>query len=180
MGGLTDAGAVAAAALAVTFGVASVAKLVRWSAWRRSLASYGLPAWVDGPARIGVPATELAIGVLVLFGYASTAGLAALVALGTFSAAVVWARVHVGPRLGCGCFAGDRVRDYRYLLLRNALLMAIASVAWFEGVDAPPAISLARPIGSDLVAALLVVFGLALATWVAVRTILVVRRSSAR
>ena len=180
VGGLTDAGAVAAAALAVTFGVASVAKLVRWSAWRRSLASYVLPGWAEGPARIGVPATELAIAVLPLLGYASTGGLVALAALGTFSTAVVWARVHVGPRLGCGCFAGDRVRDYRYLLLRNALLMAIAAVAWLEGADAPPGISLARPIGSDLVAALLVVFGLALATWVAVRTILVVRRSSAR
>ena len=180
VGGVDDVGAAAAAALAVTFGVAAVAKAVRWSAWRRSLTAYGLPPRLERLALAGVPAVEGTIAMLALLGYASTAGVVALVALGAFSAAVVWARVRVGPRIGCGCFAGDRVRDYRYLLGRNAVLMAIAAVAWREGVDVPPSVSLGGPGGSEVVAVLLVVLGLALAAWVAVRTLVVVRRSSVR
>jgi hypothetical protein len=179
-GGAADVGAVAAAALTVTFGVAVVAKAMRWSAWRRSLAGYALPPWIERPARVGVPAVELGIAVLPLLGYASTAGLGALFTLGAFSAAVVWGRVRVGPRIGCGCFAGDRVRDYRYLLGRNALLMAIAAVAWRRGVDVAPTVSVVRPSGNDVLAAILVVLGLALAAWVVVRTVVVVRRSSVR
>ena len=179
-GGRTDVGALAAAILAVTFGVAAVAKLTRLTAWRRSLASYGLPARVERPAGIAVPVAELAIAVLPVLGLVSTAGRLAFAALVAFSAAVLWGRVRVGPKVGCGCFAGDRVRDYRYLLGRNALLMAIAAVAWREGTDAPPVVSLAPPSGSDVVAALLVVLGLVLAVWVVIRTVLVVRRSSVR
>jgi hypothetical protein len=180
VGGVDDVGAVAAAALAVTFGGAAVAKAVRWYAWRRSLGSYGLPPRLEGPARVGVPAAEVTIAMLSLLGYASTAGLIALGALGVFSVAILWARVRVGPRIGCGCFAGERVRDFRYLLGRNAVLMAIAAVAWRDGADVPPSVSLAGPDRSDAVAMILVVLGLALAGWVAVRTLVVVRRSSVR
>jgi hypothetical protein len=179
-GGTADVGGIAAAALAIVFGVAAVAKLVRRDAWRRSLASYRLPPWIERPAGLGVPLVELGIVVLVLLGYASAAGAAAFVAVSAFSAAIVAARLRVGRRLGCGCFAGDRVRDYRYLLGRNLALMAFAAVARLEGVDAPPAVPFALPRESDLLPALLVMLGFALASWVAVRTLTVVRRSSPR
>jgi hypothetical protein len=86
----------------------------------------------------------------------------------------------VGPRLGCGCFAGDRVRDYRYLLGRNLVLMAAAVVAWLEAVDAPPSVSFDVPREGDLLPALLAVLGIVLASWVAVRTVHSLTRNTAR
>ncbi len=121
--GPSEIGAMAAAILVVVFTLAATLKLSRPTAWRRSLASFGLPRWIERPARIAVPVGEIGIALLALLGYASTAGFAAIVALVLFSAAVVAARVRVGPKLGCGCFAGVSVRDYRYLLVRNVLLM---------------------------------------------------------
>jgi Methylamine utilisation protein MauE len=179
-GGAAEVGAVAAASLAIVFGVAAIGKLARGSAWHRALASYRLPPWMDRPARLGVPVVELVIVALALLGYASAAGLLAIVALGAFSAVIVWARMRVGPKLGCGCFAGGRVRDYRYLLARNLGLMALAVVAWLEGVDAPSSVSFDVPGGSDVLPAFLVVVGLVFAAWVAVRTLHAVRRNTAR
>jgi hypothetical protein len=178
--GLSDVGAMAAAILSVVFGAAAVLKLARRPAWRRSLASLRLPAWIETPARTGVPVAEVVIAVLPLLGYASTAGLAAFVTLVVFSAALVAARLRVGPKLGCGCFVGDRVRDYRYLLGRDAFLMAIAVVAWREGVDAPALASIGMPRGSDVLPAILVAAGVALAGWVGIRTLVTVRRGSVR
>ncbi|HJS27125.1 MAG TPA: MauE/DoxX family redox-associated membrane protein [Actinomycetota bacterium] len=175
-----DVGELAAASLAIVFGVAAIAKLARGPAWRRWLASYGLPPRIERPARLGVLAVELGIAGMVVLGYASAAGLAALVALVAFSTAIVAARVRVGPKLGCGCFAGDRIRDYRYLLGRNAVLMAVAAVAWLEGVDAPPSVSFGTPGASDVLPALLVVLGLVLSPLVAIGTLRAIRRSAVR
>jgi hypothetical protein len=179
-GGWTDVGVVAAAALALVFAVAGIAKIARWQTWRRTLSSYALPAWIEGPGRVGVPLVELGIVVLAVLGFASTAGLVALVALAAFSSAIVAARLRVGPKLGCGCFAGDRFRDHRYLLARNAMLIAVAAVAWVQGIDVAPLESAELPRGNDVVAAVITVTGMALAVWVAVRAFVVVRRSGAR
>jgi hypothetical protein len=164
--GPSDAGALAGAALALTFGAAAIAKIAHRQMWRRALATYRLPPGIVGPVAIGVPVQELAIAVMPLLGLSSTAGFVALSALVAFSAAVVVGRLRVGRRLGCGCFGSSATRDYRLLLLRNLALAAVAIVAWRAGDDTPVLRSLGSPGGSELVPAVLVLAGLALATWV--------------
>ncbi len=137
LGAPPDAGALAGAVLALTFAAAAVAKLARWSAWRRALSTYGLPPGTVAPIAIGVPMLELAIAMLPFLGLVSTAGGAALVTLAVFSAALVVERLRVGRRLECGCFGSSASRDYRLLLARNLVLGAAALVALRAGANAP-------------------------------------------
>jgi hypothetical protein len=174
-----DAGAAAAAVLAVAFGAAAVAKLVRPSSWRRALASYRLPAPVERVARPGVPVLEAAIAALPVLGLASTAGMVAAIALVAFSAAIVAGRLRVGRVLECGCYGTAATRDYRLLLARNAALLGVALAAWTRGVD-EPAVALRPPSGGEWVPAALVVLGLAAASWVATRAVGAWRRGVQR
>jgi hypothetical protein len=173
------AGRVAAAVLSIAFGSAAVVKIAGRRRWARALASYRLGP-LEGPALVGVPVVELALAALPFLGLASTAGVAALVAVSVFSAAIVVGRIRVGRRLDCGCFGASRARDYRLLLARNAALAVVAVVAWREGRDAWIGGSLAAPSGSDLLPAALVAFGVALAMWVSVRAVVTVRRGANR
>ena len=109
-----------------------------------------------------IPIVELVIVGLVVAGLGATAGLVSLVALVSFSAAIVVARVRSGRRLGCGCFGGSTTRDYRVLLTRNLALAGIALGAWRMGEDAPLVRSLREPGGADLLPAALLVLGLLL------------------
>ena len=162
----SEVGALVAAGLALTFGAAAVAKLARRAAWRRTLGSYGLRPGATRLAGFGVPAVELGIAALVFAGLGSSAGLLSIVALVAFSGAIVLGRVRAGRRLGCGCFGGSGIRDYRLLLARNLALATVAFVAWRAGEDASLVRSLGEPGLADLLPAALVVVGLALAAWV--------------
>jgi hypothetical protein len=173
-------GELAAAALALTFTAAAVTKLVQGTAWGRTLGVYGLPTTAVGPVAFGVPVVELAVATLVLLGFASTAGLASLLLLATFSVAIVVGRVRAGRRLECGCFGGSTSRDYRVLLARNLALAGIAFLAWRAGEDASLVGSLGQPGGADLLPAALVVTGLALAAWVGAAAFAGAGRRSAR
>jgi Methylamine utilisation protein MauE len=164
----SEAGALAAAVLALTFGAAAVAKLARGARWGRTLGSYGLRPGVTRLAGFGVPAVELGIAALVLAGLGSSAGLLSIVALAAFSGGIVVGRVRAGRRLECGCFGGSGTRDYRLLLARNLALAGVAFVAWRAGEDAPLVHALGEPAGADLLPVALVVLGLALAVWVGV------------
>jgi hypothetical protein len=175
-----DLGSLSAAVLVVAFAAAAASKLGRPGLWQRALGSYGLPEWVERPARVGVPAVELGLAVLPLLGFGSSAGLGAVVVLGVFSGAIVYARIRTGPRLGCGCFGGAKVRDWRWLLGRNAALAVAGAVAWRSGIDAPVAFAIGMPRGAELLPAVLVVLGSLLAIWVGVRTLVAVRRGAGR
>ena len=162
----SEAGPLAAAVLALTFGAAAVAKLARRAAWRRTLGSYGLRSGASRLVGFGVPAVELGIAATVLVGLASSAGLLSIVALVAFSGAIVVGRVRAGRRLECGCFGGSVIRDYRLLLARNLALAGVAFVAWRAGEDAPLVRALGENAGADLLPVAIVVLGLALAVWV--------------
>lgn len=178
-GSVGSPGRVAAAVLALAFGSAAVAKIVGRRRWSRALASYRLGP-LEGAALVGVPVVELGLAALPFVGLVSTAGLASLIVLSVFSAAIVVGRVRVGRRLDCGCFGASRPRDYRLLLARNGALAVLAIVAWREGRDAWIGGSLAAPSGSDLLPATIVTVGVALATWVSVRAVVTVRRGASR
>ena len=178
--GPSELGALAAAALALTFTAAAVTKLVRGAAWRRTLATYRLPPGASRVVAFGVPIVEMVIVGLVVVGLGSTAGIVSLVALAVFSAAIVMGRVRTGRRLECGCFGGSATRDYRVLLARNLALAGVAFVAWTAGQDASLVRSLGQPGGADLLPAALVVVGLALAAWVGAAAFAGAGRRSAR
>lgn len=151
-----DLGALAAAVLSVTFGVAAITKVTAWQRWRRSLTAYDVPA--ARAVAVAVPVLESVVAFLPFLGFASVAGAVAIVLLGAFSIAIVTARVRRGRRLECGCFGGVRSRDYRVLLLRNAVLAVVAVAAWRW---APPraALPFRLPTATELVPALLVALG---------------------
>jgi hypothetical protein len=165
-GSAGEIGSLAAAALTVTFGASAVAKLAWWAPWTRAVSSYGLPAPLERLSTFGVPAAELLVAVLPLLGLGSSAGLLALVLLVAFSGAIVWARARGDRRVDCGCFGGTRVRDYRLLLLRNAVLAIVGAVAWRAGEDAWALGALGVPHGAQLVPAAIAIGGLALTVWV--------------
>jgi hypothetical protein len=178
--GRTELGAVAAAVLALTFAAAAGAKLLRPRRWRRALATYRLPSRVERTAAVGVPVVELGLAALPFLGLRSSAGLASLVALAVFSAAIVAARVRVGRRLDCGCFGRSAARDYRLLLARNVALGIVAAVAWRAGTDRVVGGSLGAPSGAELVPAALVLLGLGLTAWAGVWAAMLVRRGPGR
>lgn len=179
-GGRAEHGAAAAGMLALAFGAAAGAKLVRPRAWRRSIASYRLPRSTERAVAAIVPLVEFGVLAIAVFGLASTAGLVSLVVLGLFSAAILSARFRVGRRLDCGCFGAVRARDYRLLLLRNAALAAAAALAWRDGVDDPIVEGLGVPSGGELLPAALAIAGLGLAAWLGTRTASVLRRGGIR
>jgi hypothetical protein len=179
-GDFGDAGGVAAAVLAVVFAWAAVSKLARPRAWRRSLASYRLGAPLERSATVAIPLVELGIAALPLVGLPTVAGCAALGVLIAFCVAIVLARVRAGRDLDCACFGGARLRDYRALLARNALLALVAVVAWRDGRDEWIGEGLGAPRGDDLVPAVLVALGLAMGAWVVSTTIRTVRRGAVR
>jgi hypothetical protein len=178
--GRAELGAVAGALLAVTFAAAAGAKLLRPRRWRRALATYRLPSSIERAAAVGVPVVELGVAALPFLGLTSSAGLASLVALTAFSAAIVAVRIRVGRRLDCGCFGRSAARDYRLLLARNAALGVVAAVAWRTGTDRVVGGSLGAPSGAELVPAALVLLGLGLAAWAGVWAATLLRRGAGR
>src|SRR5262245_11620583 len=166
-----EVGALAAAALTVTFGASAIAKLAGWRNWTLALSSYGLPDSLEHVAAVAVPIAELIVAVLPMLGLGSSAGLLALALLIGFSAAIVAARARGNRRIDCGCFGAARRRDYRVLLLRNGVLAIVAAVAWLAGEDAWALGRLGVPSGSELVPAAITVGGIALVAWVGVHGI---------
>ena len=173
-----EAGALAAAALTVTFGAAALTKLAGWRSWRRALRSYGLPGRSEPCAAFAVPAAEALVALLPLMGLGSSAGLLAIVLLSALSIAIVAARARGDRRIDCGCFGPARRRDYRVLLLRNGALALMAAVAWRAGQDAWALRSLGVPRGSEFLPAAITLVGLVLAAWVAAQTIRALARRS--
>lgn len=164
--GVGEVGAVAAGGISLVMGAAAVSKLVRARAWRRSVRSYAFPEPLEHLVVVGVPFVEIAIAALPFVGMASTAGLLTIAVMIAFSAAIVLARLRVGPRVECGCFGASATRDYRALLGRNAGIAALGVVAWRGSTDSPAFRSLGSPTGGDLLPAALTVVGIAVAIWV--------------
>jgi len=163
-GDLNIAG-MAAAVLGAAFAWSAGAKLVRPASWSQALAAYGLPRWVERASLIGVPVAEAATVGLVVLGMHRTAGVAALVILAAFSAAILLARRRFGDAVACGCFGTSEPRDYRILLLRNAVLVGAASIAAVGGADLPRLTLPGLPTAADALPVALVVTGLVVTAW---------------
>jgi hypothetical protein len=122
--------------LAATFGWSGSLKVLRAQRWRLDLVSYRLNRPLRAAGFLVLPWVEVGIAGALVAGAARTGAVLALGLLGIFCVAIVRARLLLGTdKLGCGCFGGARIRDYRLLLARNVALAALAAVVLFSGRD---------------------------------------------
>jgi hypothetical protein len=131
---------------------------------------------VERTAAVGVPLLEASVSALVVAGLPRVAGIAAAALLVAFSAAILVARARRGNRLPCGCFGGRRMRDFRAMLGRNALLAAVSLVVALGASDAAVSTGVALPHGADVLPAALVVVSLAVAAWTLAHGLHLLRR----
>jgi hypothetical protein len=165
-----------AALLAATFAWAGVIKVVRRHRWRDALRRYRLGRTLERAAFVAVPAAELLVVALFLSGAVKAAAALSVALVAGFSLAVVRARGFEGDSLPCGCFGGDERRDYRDMLVRNALLAAVAGIVL---IAAPVGDGVASaPVAADAVPAALALGGIGLALWVASRAGRFLRRGA--
>ena len=159
-------GEAAAAALAVSFGWASMSKVIGWARWRRTLSTHGLPRRLERLAAWAVPAAEALVPVLALLGRQRAAAAIAFASVVVFSVALLRLAARDGVRVVCGCFGRASI-DVRLALVRNLVLAATAIVSWSLAVSDP---RLALPEAGDTLPALLVVGALAVAAITAWRS----------
>jgi hypothetical protein len=131
---------VAAAAVAAGFGVAAVAKVLRWGIWRRALSAYRLPSPVEPVAAILVPMAEAVVPVTILAGATQIGAAMGLALVVVFSAAVIRAALTRGDSLPCGCFGRAESRSARIMLARNLVIAGLAVTAIGSGRSPLPSI----------------------------------------
>jgi hypothetical protein len=120
--------------LAATFAWSGSMKVLRAERWRLDLVSYRLSRPLRAAGFLLLPWVEVGIAGALVAGAGRTGAVLAIGLLGIFCAAIVRARLLLGTdKLGCGCFGGARIRDYRLLLGRNVALGALAAVVVSSG-----------------------------------------------
>ena len=125
--------------LAGAFAWAGSMKVLRSERWRLDLVSYQLSRLIRGAVFLLIPWVELGIAVALIAGAVRYGAVLAIALLGMFCVAIVRARLVLGTdKLGCGCFGGTRIRDYRLLLARNVGLAALAVVIVFGSSGRDP------------------------------------------
>jgi hypothetical protein len=168
-----DIARIVAIVLAAIFGWAAIAKVLRPKDWTTALAGYGLDVRVKMTAAVLVPAAEAAAAILLITAHAIGAAFALALVAG-FSLAVLRARSVRGSRLPCGCFGASKVRDYRELLARNAVLGALAGVVLVS--QRLESLELATPGIGDILPVALAAGGLIVALWAARQVMVSLRR----
>jgi uncharacterized membrane protein YphA (DoxX/SURF4 family) len=122
------------AVLGVVWLIAGGLKLPDPAAAERAVRAYQLlPESFVAPVAFGLPALEIAVGVLLLLGlFVRAAAVASVMLLGVFVAAVAsaWAR---GLTIDCGCFGGGGQVDagqtaYLSEIVRDLALLVPAAV----------------------------------------------------
>lgn len=148
--------------LALSFAWAAAAKLIAIGRWRDALSGYHFGPRVRALLVPAVPVVEACIAAALVASRDVGAALA-LGALAAFSLVVLVARRERGDRLPCGCFGGDRERDYRTILIRNAGLAVLAALVLV--LPAGEDVEIASPGRQDLVPVVAIVAGAALIVW---------------
>jgi hypothetical protein len=152
-------------ALALVFAWAASAKIVRFPDWKSALEAYPLSARIRAFAAVGVPVGEGVVVTLLVVG-ATRAGAALTVALiGSFSFALLRAQPAEDGRLPCGCFGKAKARDYRLMLVRNALIGVLAGLLLISGKDVGFLEGISSPRGDELLPAALGLAGVILGGW---------------
>jgi hypothetical protein len=164
--------------LAALLAWAAAAKVLRWDAWRAALAAYRLPSRLELVAVAGTPFLEVGVAVM-LISPAPRVGAALTVALlAAFSLVVLRGRSVQGEKLPCGCFGRSSERDYRSMLLRNALFGVLAAAVLLSGREGSALTGLSLPGGDELFPALLAAFGVVVAAWTGYQVMTTARRGT--
>jgi hypothetical protein len=148
--------------LAFVFGWAAEAKVARFGAWRETLSGYGLPKPLETIVLPTLPVLEATVVILALSGGTRESAALAGGLLIAFCAAILRARSRHGRRLRCGCFGRNKMRDYRYLLLRNLAVGVVAGSVFLTDGGRPLLEGFRGPHSGEAVPAFLVLMGLAL------------------
>jgi hypothetical protein len=146
--------------LALVFAWAALAKIAAPDRWRKDLTAYRLGRPFRALGWLLLPWLELLVTLTAVAGALRVSAGLALVLLVTFSATILRARIVAGSdQLACGCFGGHATRDYRLLLLRNAVLAAPAVyvIVARPGPLGDPFLGSAQPQAPLLFGALVVV-----------------------
>jgi|SRR5829696_5143485 len=165
---------VAVVVLAVVFCAAGYLKLKQRLAFRIVLRQL-VPSAAVPTLAVGIPASEFAIGLLLVSGVAPrAAGIASLVLLGLFTSALVF-MYRSGATLDCGCFGEAREASTPASgIVRNVLLLGLAASIVAE----PAGASLWTGSVDDGLAALTIAAGL-ICLWL-LSSVAVVQRSILR
>jgi Methylamine utilisation protein MauE len=137
-------------------------KVARFDAWRETLSGYGLPKPLETIVVRTLPVLEATVAIVALSGRTRVAAALAGGLLIAFCAAILRARSRQGRRLRCGCFGRSKMRDYRYLLLRNLAVGAVAGSVFLTDNGRPLLEGFRGPHPGEAVPTLLVLAGLAL------------------
>jgi hypothetical protein len=160
-------GAFATALLALAFAWAAVSKLADLRGWRRTLEAHGLPVGVERAAIVAVPLAEAVVPILAAAGWTRAAGAWALTLLIAFTVEALRAWRRFGPQVPCGCFGGREPVAPGALLVRNAALGAVALVVALRPPPPPVFAWPGWPGPDEIVPAVLVIAGLAVAGFTA-------------
>jgi hypothetical protein len=120
---------IASLLLAGVFAWSGFTKIFRHERWRLDLIAYRLNRPLRAAGFLLLPWIEVGIAAALVAGAARTGALVTLGLLAIFCFAIIRARILLGTdKMGCGCFGGTRIRDYRLLLARNVVLASLAVV----------------------------------------------------
>ncbi|HZA19974.1 MAG TPA: MauE/DoxX family redox-associated membrane protein [Actinomycetota bacterium] len=167
---------IASAMLGAVFLWSGAAKALRWEGWKYALGGYRLPRWAEAATAPAVIVIEWGIALLLLAGATRVGAALALAVLSAFSLAVLRARSVQGDRLPCGCFGGRRDRDYRAMLVRNALLEGLAALLLVGGRDVSIIDGMRMPRSSELVPAAFVALAVVVIVWMVFHAFVSLRR----
>ncbi len=113
--------------LALTFGVAAIAKAADTAGLRRTLVEFGLPEKLATPAALLLPVAEILIALALLPLWSAWWGAAAALALLVIFAAGIGANLIRGNAPDCNCFGQLHSKPVSWsLFTRDVLLAAVA------------------------------------------------------
>ena len=145
----------AALALAAIFAWAGAAKLRSADVTERTFRAFGLAAPRTLARTVPLVELGLAVGLVVVPGWAAVLALAVLAAFTT----VLVRAMRAGVDVGCGCFGTSRREPVSFVeVVRNGLLGMLAFAALFAdgpsavGIDAVIAVSTAAAVGAVVLA----------------------------
>ena len=124
--------------LAVVFSAAALGKLSDLAGTRDGLAGFGLPSPLVAPVTLALPAAELAVAVLLLFGSTRVAGAAGALGLLAIFSVVIIANLARGRTPDCHCFGRLHSAPAGWsTVARNVVLAACATALLAAGTGAP-------------------------------------------
>jgi hypothetical protein len=166
---------ICATLLAGVYGWAAVAKALRWRGWLQALDRYGLNPALRTFAAPGVPMAEAVVACLLVSGRLQVGAAAALALVAAFSLMLGRLGAQGRSRVPCGCFGRVTDRSLRLLLARNAILVALAAAVLVVKPQGWPSWQTRAPLVSEALPAALVLLGLALCAWTALKTLVALR-----